>query len=334
MFKNSHELWFKLALRRILGASQKNHYNQARRICFERASSDYPQQASAFFIKALRNENADAFCALGIHYDSLGEFTPKLQSQYKQFSKFCFKLAAKKGHPFAQTLTWDEPFQPDLDISHVIDHFKWPQKIPYQATSICDKPHILKCEKIITDLEIQYLQFLAKNQYALTQVYSEKGTHYSFERTCAGVFFESKLFDLVAAWFDERLSSAFNLPIENGEPFQLLHYSPYEEFSAHYDTAEHVKQSSPTTKGPGHRIATVLVYCNSVPESAGGATEFPLVNFKVQPQKYSAIMFRSRDDQGRLVTESKHTGSLLKEGDKYVISKWLRERPMQRTFTP
>ena len=42
---------------------------------------------------------------------------------------------------------------------------------------------------------------------------------------------------------------------------------------------------------PPRRLVTFFIYLNSLPSGAGGHTEFPLLNLKVQPVRGQALLF-------------------------------------------
>ena len=82
----------------------------------------------------------------------------------------------------------------------------------------------------------------------------------------------------------------------------------------------------------GQRVATLIMYLNTVEE--GGETVFPEANIKVQPIKGNAVLFYYNcTPEGKERKEDPltlHSGYPVTKGDKWIITKWLRQKPMQQ----
>ena len=72
----------------------------------------------------------------------------------------------------------------------------------------------------------------------------------------------------------------------------------------------------------GQRLATLVMYLNE-PEG-GGATTFPDIGFEVAPVKGNAVFFSY--DRPAASTRTLHGGAPVLAGEKWVATKWLRER--------
>ena len=77
----------------------------------------------------------------------------------------------------------------------------------------------------------------------------------------------------------------------------------------------------------GQRVATLIMYLNDV--QGGGSTVFPEIGLDVLPRRGNAVFFAYSDDQGRLDPRTLHGGSPVAAGEKWIATKWLR----QRTYT-
>jgi len=111
--------------------------------------------------------------------------------------------------------------------------------------------------------------------------------------------------------------------VQNGEGLQVLHYQPGAEYKPHYDYFDPVHPgSAPILKRGGQRVATILMYLNT--PKKGGGTTFPDVGFEVAPIKGNAVFFSY--DRAHVNTKSLHGGAPVIEGEKWVATKWLRER--------
>ena len=110
---------------------------------------------------------------------------------------------------------------------------------------------------------------------------------------------------------------------------QILHYGPGGEYKAHQDFFEPKDPGSAVlTRVGGQRIGTVVMYLNDVPE--GGETAFPDIGFSAKPIKGSAVYFEYQNAEGQLDYRCLHAGMPVIRGDKWIMTKWLRERPYEQ----
>ncbi len=124
---------------------------------------------------------------------------------------------------------------------------------------------------------------------------------------------------------DERIAALMNFPIENGEGLQVLHYSVGGEYKAHFDyfDPKNTGSQQQINRG-GNRVATLIMYLNDV--DAGGETIFPEIGFAATPKKGAAVYFESINAQKKLDPLSLHAGAPVIAGEKWIATKWVRER--------
>ena len=153
---------------------------------------------------------------------------------------------------------------------------------------------------------------------------AEDGKHQVDERrTSAGMFFKLGETPLIAR-LERRLAELLDLPVEYGEGLQVLHYLPGQEYEPHYDWFDPAQPgyAAVTAKG-GQRIASVVMYLNTPDE--GGGTAFPNVGLTVTALAGSAVYFAYEGGD----TSSLHAGLPVSRGEKWIATKWLRERPLR-----
>ncbi len=119
---------------------------------------------------------------------------------------------------------------------------------------------------------------------------------------------------------NQRIAALTVTPLENQEPLQVLHYRPGEEYVPHHDA---FTPGNLQLEHGGNRIATVILYLNSVP--AGGGTYFPEMDMRVFPHAGLGLFFRSVND-GQVLQKSLHAGEPVLQGEKWIATKWIRER--------
>jgi prolyl 4-hydroxylase len=148
------------------------------------------------------------------------------------------------------------------------------------------------------------------------------GSEVNEARTSRGMFFE-RAETAVIDRVERRIAALVGWPLQNGEGLQVLHYLPGAEYKPHYDYFDPVHPGSATIlRRGGQRVGTLVMYLNT-PEKGGGTT-FPDVGLEVAPIKGNAVFFSY--DRPHPSTRSLHGGAPVIEGEKWVATKWLRER--------
>ncbi|APW37062.1 proline dioxygenase [Rhodoferax koreense] len=172
-----------------------------------------------------------------------------------------------------------------------------------------------ECEELIATAE-------PRLQRSLTVAVQTGGQEVNVDRTSDGMFFNRGETPLIQR-IEARIARLLNWPEVNGEGLQVLHYRPGAEYKPHYDYFDVGAAGTPTIlKRGGQRVATLVMYLNE-PERGGGTT-FPDVHFEVAPQRGNAVFFSyDRPDPS---TRSLHGGAPVLAGEKWIATKWLRER--------
>jgi len=143
-------------------------------------------------------------------------------------------------------------------------------------------------------------------------------------RSSLGMFFRLRENALIAR-LDDRVSELMNLPVENGEGLQVLHYPAGARSAPHFDflvPSNAANQAS--LERSGQRVGTLVSYLNDVEE--GGETVFPDSGWSVSPQRGSAVYFEYCNSLGQLDPASLHAGAPVLRGEKWVATKWMRQR--------
>ncbi len=151
---------------------------------------------------------------------------------------------------------------------------------------------------------------------------SVEGEEVHEARTSNGMFFKRGENELVRR-IEARIARLLHWPVENGEGLQVLQYRPGAEYRPHYDyfNPDEAASARLLQRG-GQRVATLVMYLNN-PEK-GGATTFPDVQLEVAPRRGNAVFFsypRAHPSTGTL-----HGGAPVVAGEKWIATKWLRER--------
>lgn len=151
------------------------------------------------------------------------------------------------------------------------------------------------------------------------------GDQLNDDRTSDGMFFTRGETELIAR-IEQRIATLLRWPLENGEGLQVLHYRPGAEYKPHYDYFDPKEPGTPTIlRRGGQRVGTLIVYL-SEPEQ-GGATTFPDVQMAVAPKRGNAVFFSY--PRAHPSTRTLHGGAPVLAGEKWIATKWLRERTFE-----
>ena len=127
---------------------------------------------------------------------------------------------------------------------------------------------------------------------------------------------------------DERFSVLCGIDRQFGEPIQGQRYAPGQEFKAHTDYFdEHGADFTRYCAISGQRTWTFMVYLNTV--EAGGATRFKVLDKLIHPEPGKLVGWNNRRRDGSVNPATIHHAMKVRQGLKYVVTKWYRERPWQ-----
>jgi len=134
--------------------------------------------------------------------------------------------------------------------------------------------------------------------------------------------------DVVIESVNRALAGLIGLAPETGEAAGILHYVPGQSYAPHHDYCDpalpvHVRQIA----ARGQRIASLLVYLND--DYEGGETRFPALDWQFRGQRGEALAFYNVSESGAIDPATLHTGMPPTAGEKWLLSKWFRDRPRQ-----
>ena len=107
-----------------------------------------------------------------------------------------------------------------------------------------------------------------------------------------------------------------------GEVTSRVKFFPETRADAALRGASFVPFTATLAKVGGQRVATIVMYL-AEPEK-GGATTFPDVSLEVAPKRGNGVFFSY--DRPHPVTRTLHGGAPVLAGEKWIATKWLRER--------
>ncbi len=131
--------------------------------------------------------------------------------------------------------------------------------------------------------------------------------------------------DPVTQALEAKLYALNGIDPAHGEPLQGQRYEVGQEFKAHTDFFDPWGADFQRfCAASGQRTWTFMIYLNEV--AAGGATRFKAIDKTVQPERGKLLCWNNRLPDGSPNPDTLHHAMKVRNGRKYVITKWYRER--------
>ena len=311
--------------------------------CLEHGLGGAPDPAAAteWYLRAARAGHGRAQACIARRYE-LGETLARdglkalrwyLRAQRSAY-QVCADSAVQLEAGLSETLRAQARVAlEDLEDVDAPDAARYPPiAIARQSHPVSEQPRIAVFEEFLTAEECWHLAAQAapylRPSKVLKRVSGEAAQ--SAGRRSGGMSFSGPLRDVVIWNIENRLADACGLPIEHGEPLHILHYGPGDEYRPHHDYFDPaVPGRAAGLAHGGQRLATLLVYLNEVAE--GGETVFPDIGARVTPSRGRALLFYNCRPDGKLDPLTRHAGAPVRGGEKWVASKWIRERnPLEK----
>jgi prolyl 4-hydroxylase len=124
----------------------------------------------------------------------------------------------------------------------------------------------------------------------------------------------------------DRICALMGADPTTGETIQGQRYEPGQEYKLHCDYFPVTASYWPKMRAQGgQRCWTAMLYLSDVAE--GGETQFPHAGFMVPPREGMILLWNNLREDGAPNSDSLHAALPVKNGTKYVLTKWFRERP-------
>ncbi len=124
-----------------------------------------------------------------------------------------------------------------------------------------------------------------------------------------------------------RMSAACGIPVRQFEGPTVLHYSPGERITNHFDfvdpksTADYAGEIARN----GQRVVTFLLYLNE--DYEGGETDFPTLGIRNKGRKGDGIFFVNTLPDNSPDLRMLHAGMPPTRGEKWLVTQFVRSRP-------
>lgn len=189
-------------------------------------------------------------------------------------------------------------------------------------------PRLMVFDHLLSDAECDALITLSKAKMQDSTVVDPTTGQYVKhpERISRGTHLEHQSSEVVIA-IESRISQLLGFALNQQEAIQILHYQVGGEYRPHYDFFPPSDSGSqPAIAQAGQRLATLIMYLNT--PAQGGTTDLPNIGLSVTAKKGSAVYFENIDQNGLPDHNTLHAGAPVLAGEKWIATKWLRERAL------
>lgn len=183
-------------------------------------------------------------------------------------------------------------------------------------------------DNFLSDEECEHIKTQAASRMRRSAVVGKNFSNVETRiRSSSGTFFEREEDEIISG-IENRIARLTSIPVDRGEGLQVLHYAYAQEYQPHFDFFEpQTDEEHQMLMEPGNRIETLIFYLNDPEE--GGATYFPQLKMSIHPRKGSVVRFGYIGEDGVPDRRSEHAGLPVITGEKWIATKWLRERPLK-----
>jgi prolyl 4-hydroxylase len=189
-----------------------------------------------------------------------------------------------------------------------------PQTAP-AGEVLSSTPQVTLFRAALTAAECAHLMQCPEREFRPARVSDGKGgERLNPVRTSEEATIHPLIEDPAVHAINRRLAALSGTKADQGEPLQLLRYRPGQEYRPHVDWLE----------GGNRRVQTALIYLNE--EYSGGETLFVKTGLKVKGRTGDVLVFRNHGPDNRAEPLSEHAGLPVRDGVKFLASRWICER--------
>jgi hypothetical protein len=198
---------------------------------------------------------------------------------------------------------------------------------PPPKYAVMEAPRIRASAGFLPHAACDWLIARAKPRLSKARVY-DAATGDSKEesaRSNSATDFSTVESDMVLTLVRARIGIAVGLPPPAMEQTGVLHYEVGQRFERHHDWLDPKEPGfAAEIARRGQRLITFLVYLNEGYE--GGETEFLSVGYRHKGRKGDALFWANVDRAGAPDPLTLHAGTAPANGEKWVLSQWIRDR--------
>jgi prolyl 4-hydroxylase len=216
----------------------------------------------------------------------------------------------------------------EFDFRAIAARVRWPHDrvMPAEVVHI-DSPRIVSLPSLLTRDECDYLISRgAPYLQPATVGTAAGGVAMAQVRSNDSMLFSAADTDVIVQSLDSRIAAVLGQPAEHGERLALLRYQAGQAYAPHCDWIDpSMPGKAEIVARQGQRIASLLVYLNH--EFEGGHTRFVQLGWSFKGEPGDALLWRNVTAEGHVDRRTLHAGEPPTAGEKWLLSKWMRNRP-------
>lgn len=191
-----------------------------------------------------------------------------------------------------------------------------------------DDPIVYVFDDFLNETEVDELVNLAKADLQRALVSDNYSGVVSQGRTGQNCWIKHHATPIISQ-LSRCISKLVDIPLEQAESFQLIHYDETQKYNPHYDAWESDSEKGKRCmKKGGQRLITCLMYLNDVEE--GGGTCFPKLDMEVRAIRGRMLLFHNCfPGTNQRHPDSLHGGLPVVKGEKWACNLWFRERSLR-----
>lgn len=217
------------------------------------------------------------------------------------------------------------------DIDFTVDFPLFPSEKSAEEQTYSTDPEISVFNDVLDAMDCSYLIFVARpylQRAAVIDPVGDKSGMISQVRTNQSTYIPFELVDIISRYAELKITKETGENISHSEPMSILCYGPGEYYRPHFDFFNpNLDASKELMEDGGQRVASAVSYLRA--PSKGGGTSFPELNLTVPAENGATLWFRNCLANGDIDKRSLHAGDDVEAGQKWVVTKWFRERPTQ-----
>lgn len=196
---------------------------------------------------------------------------------------------------------------------------------------VSTNPPISVFDNVLNVVDCAYLIYLSRPYMKRAHVIDPEGDQsgmVSDVRTNMSTYLPFEIVDIIGRHIELKIVCETGEDILHSEPMSILRYAPGEYYRPHVDYFNpRLSVSSEFLLDGGQRTASAVTYLCA--PKRGGGTSFPKLGITVPAKSGATLWFRNCLDNGEVDTRSLHAGDAVEAGEKWVVTKWFREKPTQ-----
>jgi prolyl 4-hydroxylase len=291
-----------------------------------------PKDGAKLLSDAARNGNADAairlacMTALGAHVQQSWETAFGLLAHAAKLGSAAAQgqLRVLAGHDARSGGdNWPQ-------LARSIDLASWLSPVPSQTLN--EQPLIARFSDFVRPEACAWIMEHVREHLQPAKIYS--GDHLSDitdqMRTNSVGPLHLACIDLVNVVVQYRIAAVTHLPVSNFDGPTALHYRVGEEIKDHFDYINpNIPNYEHEIRTRGERLITFLVYLND--DYEGGETAFPALDVSHKGARGEGLLFVNTLADGTPNERSVHAGRPPTRGEKWLLSQFVRQRPVFNT---